>query len=348
MTGGAVERGRRGAEVAHCMVHPGGVRGVETETDQPDEISRERLGEPERAFRVGAARFGTKFGLGALLVVYGVVANVLAWRWGFWGLDHVSLLLLFAPPITGLSILRQLYINRGLAVLIYPTGLLRIQGREVLAFPWDDIRQVRIRAERATPLTLRDGEGRVFDCRLVVASPVFRLGSAAVLLTRGDGQEAQITPALAGYPELVEEVLSRTFAVAWPRFRAQAETGALLQAFGAWSATGAGLSHDGQLTPWAGLRFVGIADSTLTLEQPGRKPDRLSTPLEGVSHPHLLIAYLEANSPAQAAPGVEGDPDPTPTPTPRATVDRPGPPGAGKAAGAVVGLAAILSVGRFT
>ena len=78
------------------------------------------------------------------------------------------------------------------------------------------------------------------DCRLIVVSPVLRLSSAAVTLTRDDGEYVEVTAAIADYPELVEEILSRSFAVAWPRLLADLRTGGV-QTFGPWIATQAGL-----------------------------------------------------------------------------------------------------------
>ena len=275
------------------------------------DLARDRLGEPEASFRVGAARFGAKLALGAALVAYGVAANLLAWRFDVWGVEHVKLLILFGPPVTGLSILRQLFVSRGLAVHVYPAGLLRVQGRSLQSFAWADLAELLVRAEQATPLIVRDG-GRVVDCRLVVTSPVFRLNAAAVVLKRDDGEAAEVTPAVAGYPELVEEVTSRTFAERWPRLLAELGAGGSF-AFGPWAATPAGLRLDGEVVPWGAVRFVRIADKHLILERAGGRPDPepakgrakrgksakskrgagvWMTPLESVPFPHLLVALL--------------------------------------------------------
>lgn len=270
-----------------------------TDLTDPLEITRDRLGEPAASFRVGAGRFWTKFALGAALVAYGVVANALAWRWGVWGVDHVTLLVLFAPPITGLSVLRHLFASRGLAYLVYPTGLVRVRGRELTAFAWDDLSEVTVRAEQAAAVVVAEG-GRVTDCRLVVPAPAVRLGSAAVTLKRRDGETAEVTAAVADYPQLVEEVTSRTFAEEWPRLLADLTAGGS-RAFGPWTATQAGLHLETPVVPWGELRFDRVADKFLTVERLGPKPGRYSAFLESIPSPHLLIALLAVAQPDDAA-----------------------------------------------
>lgn len=270
-----------------------------TDTFDPLDVARDRLGDPEASYRVGAGRFWTKFALGVALVAYGFAANFFAWQFGVWGVDHTMLLVLFAPPVTGLSILRQLYVSRGLAYHVYPAGLLRVRGRELQAFPWDELAEVSVRAEQATALVFRDGD-RVTDCRLIVASPVFRLTSAAVILRRDDGESVEVTAAVAEYPELAEEILSRTFAEAWPRLLAELRTGGA-RAFGPWVATRDGLRVEAKTIPWADVKFGKIEDKQLSVEHPGAKPGRWTAPLESILFPHLLIALLAAARPDSAA-----------------------------------------------
>ena len=49
------------------------------ETLSPLERCREELGEPDALFSVSPKRFWAKFGLGVLLLAYGVAANIVAW-----------------------------------------------------------------------------------------------------------------------------------------------------------------------------------------------------------------------------------------------------------------------------
>ena len=270
-----------------------------TDSLDPLDVTRDRLGEPEATFRVSPGRFWAKFALGAALLAYGVVANVVAWQWGVWGVDHAKLLVLFAPPVTGLSILRHLFASRGLAFLVYPTGLVRVRGRELQAFPWGDLDGLTVRADAATALVVTDA-GRVTDCRLLVASPAFRLNTAAVTLTRRDGVTAEVTAAVADYPELAEEITSRTFAEAWPTLVAELVAGGS-RAFGPWVASQAGLRFEVAVVPWGELKLGPIAGKLFTVEHPGRKPGRWAAPLESIPFPHLLVALLAVARPDPVA-----------------------------------------------
>src|SRR5579872_2207657 len=97
------------------------------------------LGDPEALFRVSHGRFLAKLALGVLLVIYGVIANYLWWFEGPGTFGHFEILFLILPPISGCTLLIHMYRNRGLFILIYPTGLLRLRHGEVDSFPWDEV-----------------------------------------------------------------------------------------------------------------------------------------------------------------------------------------------------------------
>src|SRR4051812_32249553 len=88
------------------------------------------LGEPEALFRVSRGRFLAKLTLGTLLIAFGAIANYLWWFRGPAQIDHVIFHLLYIVPLFGLFLLLHMYRNRGLFVLVYPTGLLRLRHGE--------------------------------------------------------------------------------------------------------------------------------------------------------------------------------------------------------------------------
>ena len=106
------------------------------------------LGEPEALFRISHGRFLAKLTLGVLLVVYGLVANYLWWVHGPATFGHLEVLFLILPPLSGVSLLLHMYRHRGLFVLIYPSGLLRLRRGEVDSFPWHEVESVRLRVQR--------------------------------------------------------------------------------------------------------------------------------------------------------------------------------------------------------
>ncbi|HVK10360.1 MAG TPA: hypothetical protein VM597_16455, partial [Gemmataceae bacterium] len=174
------------------------------------------LGDPDAVFRVGAGRVWAKLAVAAGLVLYGVVANYLWWVHGPARFDHLVLMVLFVPPLTGLSLLGHLYRTRGLCVLAYPTGLLRLQRGEVESYPWDEVEEVRIKTDKGTFVLMRDEAGEVQAGWLEVEPPTFQIWNAHLTVRRADGTTAKLTPAVSAYPDLVAHVQRETFRALWP------------------------------------------------------------------------------------------------------------------------------------
>jgi len=252
-------------------------------------VAADRLGAPETVYAVSPGRFWTKLGLGLLLVAYGFVAIGLMWAFNVWKFEHYVILIVAGPPLAGVSLLRHLYATRGLRVLVYPTGLLRVQRADAEAYPWADVAAVGVRAEQGVPMTLASG-GTVTDAWLAVASPVFRITSAGLTVVRTDGVTAHLTPALADYPDLAERLQRATFRVLWPdvwdHFRAGGGV-----AFGALRADPTGLSVGGKTIPWADGPRLKVTGKNLVVAGRHKK---LTQELSEVVNPHLFVGLVEA------------------------------------------------------
>src|SRR5262245_59314034 len=85
------------------------------------------LGEPDALFRISQARFLAKLLVGVLLLLFGVVGNYLWWVHGPGNFDAFIAHLLIVLPLGGIGLLWHMYRQRGLLVLVYPTGLLRLR-----------------------------------------------------------------------------------------------------------------------------------------------------------------------------------------------------------------------------
>ena len=261
-------------------VHPGA---------DPVEVAFDRLGEPDAVYSVSPGRFWAKFATGFALLLYGVLANVIAVQFGVWRIDHVTLLLVFAPMVTGFSLLRHLHANRGLKVLVYPTGFLRLHRGEATAFPWDDLAAVGLRSDAAAPVTLSQGS-EVTDAWFALKSPVFRVSSSGVTLMRHDGAVASFSPALADYDELAERAQRSTFRHLWPGVWSHWRAGGAV-GLGGFTVDGEGVWVGNRGVPWGDNPEVKVVGKTL-LVAGGRK--KVSLELEGVPNPHLLAGLVEA------------------------------------------------------
>jgi hypothetical protein len=264
--------------------------------DLPDDdhLSRAHveLGEPEALFRISRGRFLAKLSLGVLLLVYGAVANYLWWVRGPARFDHIVFLLLFVPPLSGGSLLLHMYRNRGLYVLVYPAGLLRLRRGEVDSFPWSEVDHIRLRVQRSNVEFTRDTDGSVVACWLPADVPTFKLGDAGVWVARSDGIEAHFGPVLSDYHHLAAEVQKRTFAAMWPSVRDRFLSGDTI-AFGELEAGPTGLWHNGKLLPWRELKELIVAQGKLSIKQSGKWLPWALVDVGVIPNPHLLFALAE-------------------------------------------------------
>ena len=267
------------------------------------------LGEPDALFHVSRGRFFAKLGLGVLLLLYGVVANYLWWVHGPATFGHFELLLLVIVPLSGFALLYHMYRNRGLFVLIYPAGLLRLRRGEVDSFPWAEVDHIRLKVQRAEEAEFdRDGAGVPTACWLPAEEPTFQLWNANLTVARTDGVEAHFGAALSDYQRLAEEVQRRTFgplwAVVWDRHR----TGYPV-AFDDLDVAPDGLRHGGKFLAWKGVKELTVAQGKLTVKQLGKWLPWLLKEVAGIPNPHVLFALI-GEARRLHAPAPTGHPQP--------------------------------------
>ncbi|MCE9564962.1 MAG: hypothetical protein K8U57_23250 [Planctomycetes bacterium] len=257
--------------------------------------SMTELGDPEALFRISRGRFIAKLTLGVLLLVYGVIANYLWWVEGVgnFGFGHIELLLLIVLPLSGGTLLIHMYRERGLYVLIYPTGLLRLRRGEVDSFPWKEVDHVQMNVQRAAEAEIDRGiDGEITACWLPAEVPTFQLWKAGLTITREDGVTVHFGPALTDYDLLAEEVQKRTFQSIWPLVWAGFLDGKTI-AFGDIEATPGGLRYSGKFLPWRDLKEITIAQGKLSIKQGGKWLPWVLLDVNGVPNPHILFALVE-------------------------------------------------------
>jgi hypothetical protein len=250
------------------------------------------LGDPDAVFRAGAGRVWVKFALAVGLLLYGVAANYLWWVHGPARFDHLVLMVLFVPPITGLSLLSHLYRTRGLCVLAYPTGLLRLQRGEVESYPWAEVEEVRLKADKGKFVLMRDETGEVLGAWLEVEPPAFQIWNAQLTIRRTDGTSAKLTPSVSGYPELAAHVQRETFRALWPAVLARFQAGARVE-FGPFEVSRAGLRYEKNVLPWADLAEVAVNSKHITVKRKGKWLPWVSKELDDVPNPHVLLALID-------------------------------------------------------
>lgn len=283
------------------------VEGYEAGPDDYRARAVAELGDPDRVFQVGARWLRAKLLLGVGLIVYGVAANYAWWVHGPQNFHHVVLHLLIWPPALGVALLIHMYRQRGLVVLIYPAGLLRMRRDEVDSFPWAEITAVRLKVQKADEaVVVRGNGGELLSAWLPAEVPAVQMWTAGLTLVRADGVEAHFGPAVGGYDALATEVQARTFprlwAEAWGRFRAGEAV-----SFGDLQASPAGLRHNGKLLRWAEVKEVSVAGGKLVVKQAGKWLGWATVKdATDVPNPHVLFALVE-EARRLAAPEPVGD-----------------------------------------
>lgn len=274
-----------------------------------DDFSRAvtELGDPDAVFHVSRGRYLAKLWVGLTLIVGGVAAGGLALLLGVGGFAVFAKVLL-APPVIGAVILVHMYRQRGLVVLVYPTGLLRLRRGEVESYPWDDVTEVRLKLQRSDGPEIRDDEaGRPTSCWFVVDAPSLMIWHAGLVVERTDGTEAALGPALAEYPKLAETVQRRTFrhlwAAAWGKF-----AGGDAVAFGDLEVTATGLRYAGKRLPWRDFKELAFAQGRLSVRKAGKWIPWAVVDVSKVPNPHVLFPLVEEARRLRTAPAPSGQP----------------------------------------
>jgi hypothetical protein len=251
------------------------------------------LGDPDVLFRVSPARFTAKLTLGGVLLTFGIVANYFYWVHGPAQFGHWQMVILFFLPMTGAALLWHMYRNRGLHVLVYPTGLLRLRRGEIDSFPWREVDQIRLSVDRTGAVAVaRDEAGNPTGCCLPADAPAFKLWNAGLTVSRADGVSAHFGPALTDYPRLAEEVQQRTFAVLWPAVWGRFASGHAV-AFDDLELSPAGVRSAQNFLPWKDVKEITAAQKKVCIRQVGKWRPWYLKDAAAVPNPHVLFALVE-------------------------------------------------------
>lgn len=264
--------------------------------DLPDDdhLSRSvtELGEPEALFRIGRTRLLAKLALGILLLVYGVAANYFWWVHGPATFGHFELFLLVVVPLSGAALLVHMYRERGLYVLVYPTGLLRLRRGEVDSFPWPGVDHVRLKVQRAAAAELTRGpDGSPESCWLPAEVPTFQLWNGGLWVARDDGVVVHFGAALSDFDRLAEEIQRRTFAVIWPLVWAGFLEGRVIP-FGDLEVSRGGLRHSGKFLPWPEVKELSVSQGKVSIKQGGKWLPWALLDASAIPNPHVLFALV--------------------------------------------------------
>ncbi len=268
------------------------------DADEEVEIATQELGTPDAVFRAGGRWARVKTVVAFALIAYGLVANYVWWVHGPAQFGHFQFHLLFVPPIIGAALLWFLYRNRGLRVLVFPTGLLRLKPDEVESFPWEAVAVMRQKTDASEPQFRWGVGGDLTACWLPASVPAVQVWNAWFEIERTDGTKTRFTPAVADYADLSERVQCGTFAVLWPKSLADLGRGTPV-VFGDLLVTAEGLRQGIRVLPWADVREVTLAHKVLSIKRQASWRTWLMKDSSQIPNLHVLLGLLAVFGPKQ-------------------------------------------------
>jgi hypothetical protein len=239
-----------------------------------------QLGEPTTEFAVRGLGFLRNMVLAPLLVVAGLALEIV-----LIGVLHVHqhelLILGIVMVLSGVMLVVRAFRNRGLRVLVFPEGLVRLHRGRAQAFCWEDVNLVWQKKSDAS-----HSIGRAWQ------------GALTLTVQALDGRRMSFDDSLPRLAELAQIVRGETLPFLWPRTRAAFDAGHVLD-FGKLSISRQGLSQGKETFPWSDLQKVKVNGADLLIYKKGKRMHSKSTPISDIPNSHVLLALIEQTIPVE-------------------------------------------------
>jgi hypothetical protein len=251
------------------------------------------LGEPDEAFHITPGRVVAAIVGGILLFLWGI-SGTLIWIF-FVGLKgaaiKVYLLLVLLPGLGGLFMMYRFVKMRKLKVLVYPTGILVINQKEIWSFPWDEIEKVEMKMGKA-PLLARSEDGTM-SASILASNDAYYGGMNYLQLTSYDGRSGTIPVIVPGFTRLAERVQNETFRRLFPKAMERFDAGEVL-VYGPIVLTRAGLESGKKELPWDDVNELKVNSKVVTIsKKSGVFKTWFTGQLSAIPNAHVLVAMLE-------------------------------------------------------
>jgi hypothetical protein len=258
-------------------------QGETWRAELPDNLAEkvERLGPPVAVFTVGGRALFLALVAGPLLFLAGLGVIVLSVLY----LRHFSGKLLFLGGVAataGVMMVVRAFRSRGLQVLVFPEGLLRLHRDAANAFLWEEIDFVRQRKIDGVWARLTKG-------------------ALVVEVRRTDGTVVQFDDSLAHLKKLRNLLHQESLPVLLPRALNSLEGGGTLR-FGELRVSREGLRKGAAALPWSGVGEVRTDDGTLRILQKGKRWSWFSAPTADLPNLHVLQVLLDYYATGARAP----------------------------------------------
>lgn len=266
--------------------------------DWPEEFDPlvEDLGPPLSVHRTPPGTAFRRLLYGTSLIGLGGVINYLYW-FAFGGpviIEKFVLLFLFGIPTYGFALIYRSFADRGLWVMVYPTGVLRWQRGEIVSFAWPDITNVTFRRVQADGGLKRmtDGEGTLTGAWLPIENHGSRFFGSHVVLKREDEVEGVFPSSLEDYGVLSYHIQTKTFAEQYPRMLEAFQAGQRI-VFGELAIDAMGLHLGKDTLLWVDFGGATINQAKLVIARSGKWRSWKEVRIADVPFVYLLLAMIE-------------------------------------------------------
>jgi hypothetical protein len=230
-----------------------------------------QLGEPTVEFTVRGLAFFRRLALAPLLIASGLILEIV-----LIGVLHLHNYEILLPGIfligSGVMLLVRAVRSRGLRVMVFPEGLVRLQRGRAVAFWWEEISQI----------WQKKGGGSHW------------MGRAWWSLTvqTVDGRRMIFDDSLPRLEQLTQIVRRESMTFLWPRYLADYEMGKELS-FGKLRISQRGLSHGKETLPWSDLQKARFDGAQLLIYRKGKWTHSVACSVSDIPNFHVLLALLE-------------------------------------------------------
>jgi len=241
--------------------------------DEPEDVFEKlaALGEPRAEFMVGSRVLLRNLILAPMLVLAGLAIEFIVFR--FIGHSFELIMLGIGLVITGVMLVVRAYRNRGLRVLVFAEGLVRVRGEEGQAMFWEEV----------DTLWRKKTEGHW---------EVLWKGSLSYLVQRADSKTIKFDDAIPRLVELGRILQQETFAYLWQRYFDAYQKGATLD-FGKIRLNERGISTDTGKLAWREVQKVKFDENQAVISKKGKWGNWFQSKVSEIPNYHVCKALIE-------------------------------------------------------
>jgi hypothetical protein len=233
------------------------------------------LGDPIAEFAVRGRVFLRNLVIAPLLLLLGIAIEIGA----FWGhaFNHFHIIAIggFLILMAVMLVVRAVR-NRGLRVLVFPEGLVRLWRGDGQSVFWNEVDKIWKRKI--------DGHwARAWQ------------GSLVLKIERYDGRTMEFDDSLPRLDNLSEIIHRETLPYLLPQAAEDFTSGRTI-AFGKLRVDRAGLKHESISIPWGDVQEIRVDDSLVAVYKKGKWSRWCQVPIAEIPNLHVLLALAQMNS----------------------------------------------------